>query len=88
MHLPLAAAKFKIPEVQQSLAEVGLKIQMLLSMYVARLSGEGEMYELGKLNTDAHPYIEFSAPKSTFHYTPDENQAFSWQIILRCQTNY
>ena len=76
LHLPLAAAKFKIPEVQQSLAEVGFENpEMLLSMYVARLSGEGEVYELGKLNTDAHPYIEFSAPKSTFHYTPDENQA-------------
>ena len=76
LHLPLAATKFELPEVQQSLAEVGFENpEMLLSMYVARLSGEGEVYERGKLNTDAHPHIEFSAPKSTFHYTPDENQA-------------
>ena len=27
------------------------------------------------LNTDNRPYVEFSAPKSTFHYTPHENQA-------------
>ena len=76
LQLPVTADKFKIPDVQQSLAEVGFENpEMLLSMYVARLSGEGEVYERGKLNTDAHPHIEFSAPKSTFHYTPDENQA-------------
>lgn len=74
LHLPLAASKFEIPEVKNSLAEVGFENpEMLLSMFVARLSGD--VYELGRLNTDAHPHIEFSAPKSTFHYTPDENQA-------------
>ena len=76
LHLPLAASKFELPEVKESLAEVGFENpEMLLSMFVARLSGNGEVYELGRLNTDAHPHIEFSAPKSTFHYTPDENQA-------------
>ena len=48
---------------------------MLLSMFVARLSEENKIWDQGDLNTDNRPYIEFSAPKSTFHYTPAENQA-------------
>ena len=44
-------------------------------MFVARLSEENKIWDQGDLNTDNRPYIEFSAPKSTFHYTPAENQA-------------
>ena len=43
-------------------------------MFVARLSDDVHLFSDGKLNTDNRPYVEFSAPKSTFHYTPDENQ--------------
>ncbi|MDZ8117922.1 fused MFS/spermidine synthase [Pontiella agarivorans] len=75
LKLPVAKEKFEIPEVRQSLADVGFtKPEMLLSMYVARLSDDVHLFKEGKLNTDNHPYVEFSAPKSTFHYTPDENQ--------------
>ena len=45
-----------------------------LSMYVGSLSKESLSWGIGDLNSDNNPYIEFSAPKSTFHYTPQENQ--------------
>lgn len=79
LHLPVAHEKFEIPAVRDSLAEVGFtKPEMLLSMFVARLSDDDQMFAGGKLNTDRHPVIEFTAPKHTFHYTPDENQ----QVLL------
>ena len=75
LSMPLAHEKFDIPEVRESLAEIGfVKPEMLLSMFVARLGADEKMFSEGRLNTDDHPFIEFSAPKSTFHYTPDENQ--------------
>ncbi|VGO16115.1 Polyamine aminopropyltransferase [Pontiella desulfatans] len=73
--LPVAKEKFEILEVRASLADVGFtKPEMLLSMFVARLSDDVHLFREGKLNTDNHPYVEFAAPKSTFRYTPDENQ--------------
>ncbi len=75
LYLPVAHEKFEIPAVKASLAEIGFtKPEMLLSMFVARLSDDVQLFSEGQLNTDNHPFIEFSAPKSTFHYTPDENQ--------------
>jgi len=74
--LPIASKKFEINEVNNSLSEIGFQSpKMLLSMFVARLSEENKIWDQGDLNTDNRPYIEFSAPKSTFHYTPAENQA-------------
>lgn len=75
LRLPVAAEKFELPAVKASLAEVGFtKPEMLLSMFVARLKADDALFSRGKLNTDRFPVIEFSAPKSTFRYTPDENQ--------------
>jgi tetratricopeptide (TPR) repeat protein len=75
LHLPVANEKFEIPEVKASLAEVGFtRPEMLLSMFVTRLSDDVSLFSNGQLNTDVRPVIEFSAPRSTFHYTPDENQ--------------
>jgi tetratricopeptide (TPR) repeat protein len=79
LQLPIAHEKFEIPTVKDSLAEVGfVKPEMLLSMFVARLSEDDALFADGKLNTDCHPVIEFSAPKHTFHYMPHENQ----QVLL------
>lgn len=75
LQLPVAHEKFEIPAVKESLAEVGFtRPEMLLSMFVARLSADDALFAGGRLNTDNRPFIEFSAPRSTFHYTPDENQ--------------
>jgi spermidine synthase len=75
LRLTVAHEKFEIPAVKESLAEVGFtRPEMLLSMFVARLSADDALFAEGKLNTDNHPFIEFSAPRSTFYYTPDENQ--------------
>ncbi|MFL2859625.1 MAG: fused MFS/spermidine synthase [Pontiellaceae bacterium] len=75
LHLPIAEKKFEITQVRESLSEIGFNDpEMLLSMYVARLSNENKIWDQGNLNSDNNPYIEFSAPKSTFYYTPDENQ--------------
>ncbi len=75
LDLSVALEKFEIPAVKASLAEVGFtRPEMLLSMFVAKLSADDQIFSGGKLNTDKHPVVEFSAPKSTFHYTPDENQ--------------
>lgn len=75
LHLPIAARKFEIEQVKSSLGEIGFSDpEILLSMYVARLSNDNFLSRQGNLNSDNNPHIEFSAPKSTFHYTPDENQ--------------
>ena len=76
LDLPIASEKFEIKEVKNSLAEIGFDSpEMLLSMFVARLSDKNKIWDAGDLNTDNRPHIEFSAPKSTFHYTPAQNQA-------------
>ena len=73
--MPIASEKFEIKEVKNSLAEIGFDSpEMLLSMFVARLSDENKIWDAGDLNTDNRPHIEFSVPKSTFHYTPAQNQ--------------
>jgi len=75
LRMPVARSKFDIPQVKASLAEVGFtRPEMLLSMFVARLKVDDTMFAAGKLNTDRHPVIEFSAPKHVFHYTSDRNQ--------------
>ena len=65
--LPIASKKFEINEVNNSLSEIGFESpEMLLSMFVARLSEENKIWDQGDLNTDNRPHIEFSAPKVLF----------------------
>lgn len=69
-------AHFEIPEVKNSLSEIGFTSpEMLLSMFVADLTQHPEFTQTGILNTDDRPYVEFSAPKSALRYTTDANQA-------------
>lgn len=67
---------YNIPAVRQSLSDIGFTSpEMILGMFVADLSRQPGFVGSGKLNTDDRPCIEYSAPKSALHYTPDENQA-------------
>ena len=67
--------QFEIPEVRDSLSELGFTSpEMILGMYAVDLEQNRDFIRSGRLNTDAHPFVEFSAPKSTLHYTPDKNQ--------------
>jgi Tfp pilus assembly protein PilF len=65
---------YQIPAVKKSLTEIGFNnAEMILGMFVATLNEENKVVGTGTLNTDNHPVIEFSAPRSTLHYTPDIN---------------
>ena len=67
--------KFEITPVRESLKELGFtRPEIILGMFVSDLSKDQTMFGPGPLNTDDHPVIEFSAPKSILHYTPDINQ--------------
>lgn len=67
--------KFAIPAVRESLAEIGfVRTDMILGMFVSDMRRDMRFVGAGPLNTDTHPVIEFSAPKSALHYTPDANQ--------------
>lgn len=67
---------YAVPAVRDSLSEVGFTApEMILGMFVADLSRHPEFVGSGPLNTDEHPIIEFSTPKSAMRYTTDENQA-------------
>lgn len=77
------AAKFEIPAVRESLAEVGFDgPEAIMAMFVARMDEFPRMSIEGRLNTDRHPFIEFSAPKSALRYTPDSNQ----RVLLEAMT--
>jgi len=81
LRMPIAHEKFEMPKVNASLDDVGFsKPEMLLGMFVARLGADSPIFGKGVLNTDDRPVIEFSAPKSTFHYMPYENQ----RVLLDC----
>jgi spermidine synthase len=67
--------QFEIPAVRESLSELGFTApEMILGMYAIDLEQNRDFIRSGRLNTDSHPFVEFSAPKSTLHYTPDKNQ--------------
>ena len=67
--------RFKIQAVRDSLSELGFTSpEMVLGMYAVDLEQNQDFMCSGRLNTDAHPFVEFSAPKSTLRYTPDKNQ--------------
>ena len=67
--------RFEIPAVRESLSELGFTSpEMILGMYAIDLEHDRDFVRSGRLNTDAHPFVEFSAPKSSLHYTTDINQ--------------
>lgn len=66
--------KFSIPAVRESLAGVGIDDPAdIFGMFVGDLTGSG-LAESQRLNTDNHPYVEFSAPRHALHLTSDINQ--------------
>lgn len=66
---------FQFPPVQESLAGIGFTSpEMILSMFVADLSLQTNFISSGPINTDDHPIIEYSTPKSVLRYVTDENQ--------------
>lgn len=70
----LLREKFEIARVRESLKEVGLSTpESIVSLFIADLSQSESISRPGTMNTDANPVIEFSAPKSTLHYTADIN---------------
>ncbi len=70
----IAQKNYEIPAVKKSLSEIGFtSLEMILGMFIANLTPENKVVGTGTLNTDNHPVIEFSAPRSTLHYTPDIN---------------
>ena len=67
-------SRFAIPEVKASLAGIGIEApELILGMFVADLSKSDALFGKGALNTDAHPYVEFSAPKNALRYTSNDN---------------
>ena len=67
-------AKFEIPEVAASLAEIGIETpELVLGMFVADLSELLRREPDGLLNTDDRPIIEFRTPKSALAYMVDSN---------------
>jgi spermidine synthase/tetratricopeptide (TPR) repeat protein len=67
-------AKFELPAVRASLAEIGIdRPERLLEMLVADLTRESVRLLDGELHTDNHPIIEYSAPKSSLSYRVDLN---------------
>lgn len=76
-------AKLSIPEVQASLREIGMnRLESILGMFVADMTDLKDMLSAGPLNTDDRPIVEYSAPKSALHYTPDINM----QVLLEMLT--
>jgi spermidine synthase len=67
-------SKFEIPRVRESLKDLGIvKPETILSLFVADLSQSKLASQPGIMNTDNHPVIEFTAPRSSLHYTTDLN---------------
>jgi tetratricopeptide (TPR) repeat protein len=67
--------KFEIPAVRQSMAEIGFHDpEIIFSMFVAQVNTNDPGFTGNRVNTDNNPYIEFSTPKSKFHYTGNQNQ--------------
>ena len=70
------AKNFNIPKVKASLENVGFsRPEMILGMFIADLSKDNGFIGSGPVNSDEHPIIEYSTPKSQLRYTTDENQA-------------
>jgi len=72
--MDVARRNYEIPQVRSSLSDIGfVSAEMILGTFVADLSKNPELIGTGTLNRDNDPVIEFSAPRSTLHYTPDQN---------------
>lgn len=68
--------RFEISAVRESLAEIGVTSpEIVLAMCVADLRQPLGLFGRGPLNTDNHPYVEFSAPRHALRYTNPENIA-------------
>jgi tetratricopeptide (TPR) repeat protein len=77
--LRCAAAKMTTPEVAASLREIGInEPHRLLDMLVTDIKPGSALPGAGPVNTDEHPTIEFSAPRSALEYRADANQ----QVLL------
>lgn len=75
IRLATAAAKYAIPEVRASLAEIGMdRPERLLDMLVMDVEPGDAAVQEGWVNSDNHPFIEFSAPRSALNYHTDTNQ--------------
>jgi len=72
-------ARFQIPEVSASLAEIGIsRPELIFGMFVADLSELLKAEADGALNTDDLPVIEYRTPKSALQYKTDSNA----QVLL------
>lgn len=72
-------AKFSIPSVSNSLADVGFTSpEAIMGMYVSDMGRAEKLTGPGPLNSDTLPIIEFSTPKSAVHFTAEQNQ----QVLL------
>lgn len=79
LRLAAAAAKFGDPAICASLAEIGIdRPERLLDMMLMEFEPGGGAVPAGPVNTDDHPIIEFSAPRSALEYQPDANR----QVLL------
>jgi spermidine synthase len=73
---PTLRRRFEVPEVKQSLAEIGVvSPEVLMAMCVADLRKPLGLFGCGPLNSDDRPYVEFSAPRNALRYTNPENIA-------------
>ena len=72
-------ARFQIPEVSASLAEIRItRLELIFGMFVADLSELLRTEADGQLNTDDLPVIEYRTPKSALRYKADSNA----QVLL------
>ena len=75
IHLETAAKHFRTPAVRDSLTEIGIDSpERLLDMLVMDIEPGVSVIEDGPVNTDNHPFIEFSVPRSALDYQTDTNQ--------------
>ncbi len=75
LDLDVLRRHFEEPAVRDSLAGIGLASpEMLLGMFVAEMRRSPQFIGPGPLHTDAHPIVEFSAPRNALAYTVDQNQ--------------
>jgi len=74
--LSVVADKFKIPAVKKSLEDIGFtRPEDIMSMFVARVDISDSKFAGTRVNTDNHPYIEFSTPRNKYRksVTTDQN---------------
>ena len=71
------SSRMAIPEVKESLADIGITDPVqLLQTFVCDPGKLPEISGRGRVNTDRHPYVEFSAPRSHLANTNPKNLAW------------